>query len=527
MLPVLPILFAGGVAGGSKWRPYAIMAGLVASFTVFTLAGAWLLNALGLPQDFLRNLAIGLLFLLSATLLFPRLGELVERPFLPLTRRRASPNANGLVLGASLGLVFVPCAGPVLAAITAVSAAGQVGLQTIVVTLAYSIGAAVPMLLFALGGQRLAGGLKLLRTHAASTRRIAGVLLGATALVIALGLDQRFTTALPGYTNALQSRIEHSSAARKQLRKLVSGGQAAAATQSGSAAKAPEFQGIVEWLNTPGGRPLTLKELRGKVVLVDFWTYSCINCIRTFPHLKAWHAAYAKDGLVIVGVHTPEFSFERVPSNVRAAVRKFGLRYPVALDNGYRTWNAYQNEYWPAEYLIDKMGRIRHTHFGEGEYGQTESAIRRLLGEKVSAARTKVADQTPHEIVTPESYLGYGRLERFRGNVAEDRPAVYRFPAELSENELAYAGHWRVGVQKIAAGANARLRLRFHARAVHLVLAGHGSVRVFVDGAPVRTVRVSGTPRLYTLLTYPAGVTNALLELRFAPGLAAYSFTFG
>ncbi len=502
------------------------MAGLVASFTLFTLAGAWLLNALGLPQDFLRTLAIALLFLLAATLVIPKLGELAERPFLPLTRRRAGGDANGFVLGASLGLVFVPCAGPVLAAMTAVAASGSVGLKTVLVTLAYAAGAAVPMLLFALGGRRLTASLTFLRTHAAGTRRVAGVVLGATALVIALGFDQRFTTALPGYTSALQNKIERSSVARKELRKLAQGGEATAAATDG-ADGAPEFQGISLWINTPRERPLTMKQLRGKVVLVDFWTYSCINCIRTLPHLKAWDAAYRKDGLVIVGVHTPEFAFERVPSNVRAAVRKFGLRYPVALDNAYKTWNAYANEYWPAEYLIDRTGRVRRTHFGEGEYGETESAIRKLLGEQVTVRRTHVADETPNEIVTPESYLGYARIERFAGaRLLPDHEAAYRFPAQLPENLLAYAGRWRVELQRIVAGANARLRLHFHARDVHLVLGGRGAVRVLVDGRPVRTVRVAGTPRLYTLLVYPK-VTDGLLELRFAPGLRAYAFTFG
>ena len=527
VLPVLPIILAGGAAGGGRGRPYAILAGLVASFTLFTLAGASLLSLLGLPQDFLRNLAIWLLFLLAATLVVPKLGELVERPFLPLTRRRAGGNANGIVLGASLGLVFVPCAGPVLAAMTALSATGQIGLRTVLVTIAYALGAALPMLLFALGGRRLTTGLGLLRRHAAATRRTAGVVLAATALAITFGLDQRFTTALPGYTSVLQNRIERSSVARKELSRLIRGGDASAATTSGDSSRAPDFAGISLWLNTPGGKPLTLAELRGKVVLVDFWTYSCINCIRTLPHLKAWYAAYRKAGFVIVGVHTPEFSFERVPGNVRSAVSRFGLRYPVALDNGYTTWNAYQNEYWPAEYLIDRTGRIRHTHFGEGQYGETEAAIRRLLGEQVGAHRTTVADETPTEIVTPETYLGYARLERYAGRrVQPDRDALYAFPGRLSNDELSYAGRWHVGLQRIVAGRSARLRLHFHARRVYVVLGGRGAVDVLLDGKPVRIVQVQGAPRLYTALSFEQ-LREGLLELRFSPGVEGYSFTFG
>jgi cytochrome c biogenesis protein CcdA/thiol-disulfide isomerase/thioredoxin len=524
VLPVMPVLFAGSVAGGNRRRPFAIVAGIVASFTVFTLSGSALLSALGLPQDFLRNFAIAMLFVLAATLIVPQLGLILERPLVFLSRRRTGGDHNAFLLGSSLGLVFVPCAGPVLAAVTAISASGHIGFRSVLVTLAYALGAGLPMLALALAGQRALQAAKVVRTHAFATRRIAGVVLAATALVIALGVDQRFTTALPGYTSALQDRIERSSVARKELRKLTASGEARAATER---ARAPEFRGIVEWLNNPGGKPLTLAALRGKVVLVDFWTYSCINCIRTLPHLKAWDAAYRRYGLVIVGVHTPEFAFERVPGNVRSAVAKFGIRYPVALDNGYRTWNAYQNEYWPAEYLIDRAGVIRHTHFGEGEYGETENAIRRLLGEHVQTRAGRVADATPTEVTTPESYLGYARIARYAGSpLVLDRTTRYRFPARLQQDELAYAGEWRVGGQRIEAGEGARLRLRFRAQHVYLVLGGTGEVQVRVDGAPVRTVRVAGTPRLYTLVDEPR-LAEGLLELRFTPGIDAYSFTFG
>ncbi|HEX2434573.1 MAG TPA: cytochrome c biogenesis protein DipZ, partial [Gaiellaceae bacterium] len=338
VLPVLPILLAGGASGR---RPYGIIAGLVGSFTIFTVAGASLLDALGFPDDFLRDLAIALLLLLAATLLFPRIAGILERPFLFLTRRRASTDSNGLVLGASLGLVFVPCAGPVLAAVTALSATGDIGVRTFAVTFAYALGAALPMLAIASGGRLIA-----LRRHAETTRRVAGALIGITALAIAFGADQRFTTAVPGYTEALQNRVERNATARRELRDLSKTGAAAS-----TASRAPEIRGIAEWINS---QPLSLRQLRGKVVLIDFWTYSCVNCLRTLPHVKAWDRAYRKDGLVIVGVHSPEFAFERVPKNVRAAVRKLGIRYPVALDNDFATWRAYANEYWPAKYLIDR-----------------------------------------------------------------------------------------------------------------------------------------------------------------------------
>jgi cytochrome c biogenesis protein CcdA/thiol-disulfide isomerase/thioredoxin len=520
VLPVLPILLAGGATGTGRRRPLAIVAGLVGSFTLFTLAGAAILSALGLPEDFLRNLAIALLFVLAATLLFPPFAHLLERPFYFLTRRRANTEANGLVLGASLGLVFVPCGGPVLAAVSSLAATGDVGVRTVLVTLAYALGAAGPMLAIALGAQRLAG---VVRREAPYLRSVAGVVLGATALAIAFRLDDHFTTALPGYTQSLQNRIEASSAAKRELGDLTGSGAALAADMG---PKAPEFTGIQEWINTRDGRPLTLKALRGKVVLVDFWTYSCVNCLRTLPHVKAWDRAYRKDGLVIVGVHTPEFAFEHVPANVKAAVRKLGVRYTVAIDNRFGTWNAYGNQYWPAKYLIDRTGHVRYTHFGEGEYDKTEDQIRRYLGEKAQPM-THVADRTPEHAMTPESYLGYARLERFAGSpVRPDRFALYHFTGPLNPDDLAYDGSWRVTPEHIEAGPFARLRLNFAAEAIHLVLGGSGRVDVRVNGQALPPVAVRGEPRLYTLARFPKPRAG-LLELRFSPGIEAYAFTFG
>ena len=527
VLPVLPILLAGGASSTSRVRPYAIVAGLVVSFTTFTLAGGALLSVLGLPADLLRNIAIAALLLLAATLIWPRLGWLVERPLLFLTRRRPAADSNGLVLGLSLGLVFVPCAGPVLAAVTALAATGMVGVRVVLVTGAYALGAGLPMLAIAVGGQRLASGLRLLRAHAATTRRIAGVIVGATAIAIALGADTRFTTALPVYTQTLQGRIERNASAERAIRDLRGGGEALAAGQTRSEAPAaPDFRSIDGWLNTPGGRPVSIAGYRGKVVVVDFWTYSCINCLRTLPHLEAWDRAYRNAGLRIVGVHTPEFAFEHVAGNVRSAVARLGVRYPVGLDNDYGTWNAYRNQYWPADYLVDRSGRVRFTHFGEGSYGRTESEIRQLLGEKTAAPRTKVADRTPRELTTPESYLGYERLANFAQRVVYDTPATYRFPGALSQDQLSYGGRWTVEPSRIVAGANARLRLRFQARDVFLVLGGAGPLQVLVDGRPFGTITVSGAPRLYTIARFPR-LRRGLLELRFAPGLEGYAFTFG
>src|SRR5581483_11844969 len=323
MIVLLAIGFAGG-ASGTRRRPYAIIAGLVASFTVFTLTAAALLSALGLPQDLLRNVAIALLFVLAATIFWPRLAVLLERPLAFMTRRRAGDLGGGFLLGASLGLVFVPCAGPVLATITVLAAQHRYSVDSVLLTLAYSLGAAGPMLLIAVGGQRIAGRL---RAGGENLRRVLGAVVALAAVAIVLDVDQRVQTALGGYSTTLQRHIEDTSLAGRRLASLRGGGNAFAARTAqaprpaaGAGAgtvstlpdggPAPEFTGNSHWLNTPDDRPLTLRGLRGKVVLVDFWTYSCINCIRTLPHLRAWYAAYHRDGLEIVGVHTPEFAFE-------------------------------------------------------------------------------------------------------------------------------------------------------------------------------------------------------------------------
>ncbi|HKB20740.1 MAG TPA: cytochrome c biogenesis protein DipZ [Gaiellaceae bacterium] len=523
VLPVLPIVFAGGATGGRR-KPFAIIAGLVLSFSAFTLFGVWLLRKLGLPEDFLRNLAIGLLFLVAATLLFPKVEEIVQRPFLRLTRRPSGDLGGGLLLGASLGLVFVPCAGPVLAAITVVGATQDVGFRAIVLTLAYALGAAIPMLLVAIGGR---AGMNALRPHAHRIRQALGIVVALTALAIAFNVDRHFQTALPGYTQALQSKVEESASAQTQLRKLRGDTRQVAATTSlRNYGPAPRLAGLTNWINS---EPLTLRRLRGKVVVIDFWTYSCINCLRTLPHVKAWYRTYHDKGLVVIGVHTPEFAFEHVPSNVRSAVRRLGITYPVALDNDYSTWNAFKNQYWPAKYLIDRRGHLRYYHFGEGSYDTTEARIRTLLGENAGMlpVANELADPTPTGLTTPESYLGYERLAHFADKtVTPDRFATYRFPTgDLEQDQLAYSGRWRVEGQRIVSGPGAQLRLRFIARSVHLVLGGHGSVAVLVDGTPQEIVKVRAS-KLYTLARVP-DLRSRLLELRFTPGVDAYAFTFG
>ena len=291
----------------------------------------------------------------------------------------------------------------------------------------------------------------------------------------------------------------------------------------------PSFAKISAWLNTPGDRAESLASLRGKVVLVDFWTYSCINCLRTLPHLRAWYAAYHKDGFEIVGVHTPEFAFEHVLGNVRQATHDLDVTWPVALDNDYGTWNAYSNQYWPAEYLIDKTGHVRHIRFGEGDYSGTEDAIRSLLAEagaKSIPAATGLADTTPAGAFTPESYLGSARLQRYVGSrINPNVSANYTFATVLPQDDLTYAGTWNVGAERIVAGMGAALRLHYRAQNVYVVLGGRGTVHALVNGKPTKTLDVN-EDRLYTVISGDA-VTDGTLELRMSPGVNAYAFTFG
>ena len=530
VLPVLPIVLAGGASGGGR-RPYAIVAGLVVSFTVFTLSASALLMALGLPEDLLRNIAIALLFVVAATLLVPRFGMWIEAPLTRLSRRPSGDLGGGFLLGVSLGLVFVPCAGPVLATVSVLSAEHRIGLRLVLLTLFYAAGAGSVLLLVALGGQRATRRIRQTRTW---WRPALGVVMLAAAFAVAFGLDQTLQTSLGSYTTALQRHTEESGYATKHLNTLrgATGGVKLKATATPHSnlpvyAAAPDFAGISHWLNTPGHQPLTIAGLRGKVVLIDFWTYSCINCLRTLPHLRAWYAAYHKDGLDIVGVHTPEFAFEHVLSNVEAAVKRNHVTWPVALDNDYGTWNAWSNEYWPADYLVDQQGNVRAYSFGEGDYAKTEGDIRQLLGLR-QGRMTDVANLTPTELQTPETYLGPERLDRSRyvgSRLVLNRAATYRLAKTVPQNDISYGGTWTLAGQTATPGNDARLALHYHSKNVYMVLSGHGRVAVTRDGKRIPPLEVNGS-RLYTVLSSNA-TTDGHLQFRVPPGVRLYSFTFG
>jgi len=530
VLPVLPIVLAGGSADGTRRRPYAIIGGLVLSFTVFTLSASALLTALGLPQDTLHNVAIGLLFVVAATLLVPRLGMALEAPLARLSRRPGGDLGGGFLLGVSLGLVFVPCAGPVLATVSVLAAEHRVGIRLVLLTLCYAAGAGVVLLLVALGGQRVT---RRLRQTRAWWRPALGVVMAAAAFAIVFNLDQTLQTRLGSYTTALQRHTEESGYAAKHLSTLrgAKGGVAPKPTAAKHSAlpvylKAPSFVRISHWLNTPGGRPLTIAGLHGKVVLVDFWTYSCINCLRTLPHLRALYAAYHKDGLEIVGVHTPEFAFEHVFSNVEDAVKRLDITWPVALDNDYGTWTAWSNQYWPADYLVDQNGNVRAYTFGEGEYKRFEDDVRQLLD--VGGRTTHVPNLTPTELQTPETYLGPERLDptRYVGTqLIPDRAVEYRLAQPVPQDDISYGGVWTLSGQTATAGLGARLVLHYHAEDVYIVLAGRGRVAVTRNGKPLPPIDVDGA-KLYTVLSSKTA-TDAVLEFVFSPGIRAYSFTFG
>ena len=433
VLPVLPVILAGGGTAETRRKPYAIIAGLITTFVLFTLAGTWIWTRLHVSAKYQLDIGAGVLLVVALTLIVPAVGRWIERPLAVFTRRRTGDLGGGFLLGASLGLVFVPCAGPLLSAVIVLAGTHRVSAVSVFILIAFAIGAAIPMLLIAQGSRRVALSL---RAHAHELRIAGGVVMAIAAVVIYKGWLTSLQTKVPGYALAVEKAFEHGTV-KKDLAKLSGSNHSSFAKSKrlasmpikvplGDYGAAPDFRGISHWLNTPGGRPLTLSNLHGHVVLVDFWTYSCINCLRTLPHLEAWDKRYRSQGLVIVGVHTPEFAFEHDYGNVRSAVSRLGVRYPVALDNDYATWNAYQNQYWPAEYLVDQHGDVRHLNFGEGDYGGTEKDIRLLLraGGRTSLPSTvKMPDSTPGTNLTPETYLGYFRLDRYSGSkIAADVP---------------------------------------------------------------------------------------------------------
>jgi cytochrome c biogenesis protein CcdA/thiol-disulfide isomerase/thioredoxin len=554
ILPVLPALLSASAAGGRR-RPLGVILGLVATHTLAIVALASVIDGVGLADGFVRSAAVVVLGLFGLALLWPRLGLLVERALAPLQRlgprKTASGFWSGLVVGGALGFVYAPCAGPILAAVISVSATQGASAELVVLALAYGAGSAGVLLLIAFGGRALVSRIRR-AGHGPAVQRALGGLLVATAVAMAADLDVRFQTVLandlPSVVSNPTGALERSGAVEGRLTDLRGAPRFHEREPSRAGlpvlGRAPEFTGNDSWLNTPGERPLSLRELRGRVVLIDFWTYTCINCLRTLPALRAWHERYERDGLVIVGVHTPEFTFERDRDNVERAIEDNDLRYPIAQDNAYATWNAWGNQYWPAKYLIDAQGQVRYVHLGEGAYAETEKAIRELLAEAgergLGAASGVQPSSADAGVRTPETYLGVVRTEGF----VDPAPAIgtrrYPPPGALPSSRFGLSGVWRVNEERATAVAGAEIHARPVAREVYLVMSSRGGrarrVEVLLDGRPVPP-HAAGTDvgngavtvksqRLYRLVSLPE-VGEQDLVLRVPPGVSAYAFTFG
>jgi cytochrome c biogenesis protein CcdA/thiol-disulfide isomerase/thioredoxin len=587
VVPVLPIALSAGATGGHR-RPLGVVTGLVVSFTFVLFALVYVIDALGLPNDLLRNIAIVVLFGFGFVLLVPPLAARVEA-FGSRFAGRVGVNTegdgfwSGVGLGFSLGVLYAPCAGPILAAVLTASASQPFNAGRLAVVVAYAIGSALVLYLLMIGGRKLAAPLA---RRSGAFQMAMGAVMVLVAFAMWQGYDTKFqsnvTADLPSWLTNPAEGIEKSHTAQVALAEIRGGsghglGLKAAEAEShrevektraqrGESARpgsegearltakqeetvpledigtAPEFTDTEDWFNTPGGEPLTMKGLRGKVVLIDFWTYSCINCIRTLPYLNAWYKRYAKDGLVIVGVHTPEFPFEREAANVEEAIKTDGIEYPVVQDNEMGTWNAYENLYWPAEYFVDAKGQVRFAHFGEGNYGEKEQVIRELLteaghppGKERSGAHGMAAEPG---VTTPESYLGSERALDFTNGLIKPGRQTFTLE-EPGENELSYGGEWSIGEQPVTAEKGARLALNFGARRVYLVLGSPGKPRrmqVLLDGKPIAPADEGSdvhngyvtvtNQRLYNLVELPK-VEHHVLELVPEAGVQGYAFTFG
>ncbi len=557
ILPVLPFVFARAD------RPFVrsglpLLAGMAATFaavaSLAAVGGGWAVNA----NQYGRVAAIAALTLFGVTLVFPALAARLTQPLVALGARLSqsadrsagsggSTVSGSLLLGVATGLLWAPCAGPVLGLILTGAALRGANAQTSLLLLAYAAGAATSLALALLIGGRVLAALKQSLGVGEWIRRGAGVAVLAAVVAIALGLDTGFLTRVSlASTGPLEQRLVDT--VRPSDAAVPSRGRHVLKIEG----TLPSLSGADQWLNTD---PLTADGLKGSVVLVDFWTYSCINCLRAIPYVRAWAEKYKGQGLVVVGVHTPEFAFEKNVGNVRTAVADLKIGYPVAIDNNYAIWRAFNNEYWPAHYFIDATGRIRHHHFGEGDYDGSERVIQQLLAEAgramVSTALVAVnaagveAAPSPTEAQSPETYIGYDRAEHFvsPGGAVRDRRHVYTAGTPRL-NEWGLTGDWTIRDEHAALNAaDGRIVYTFHARDLHLVLgpAADGRpvrFRLTIDGAAPGSSRgvdvdadgqgVVTSQRLYQLIRQNGSITDHTFEIRFLdPGVHAYAFTFG
>jgi cytochrome c biogenesis protein CcdA/thiol-disulfide isomerase/thioredoxin len=561
ILPVLPLILMSGAqsaraaagipaAAGSvgppparpsraeSLRPYLVIAGLVVSFSAVTLAGSALLSLLNLPQDAIRWLALVALVAIGLGLILPPFEALLEKPFSWLPQKQFGSGSSGFGLGLALGVLYVPCAGPVLAAIVLAGATGSIGLPTIALTSSFAVGAVVPLLVFALAGRRVAERVRAFRRRQREIRIAAGVVTILLAVALVFNLPATLQRAIPDYTMSFQRKLGGGDEVRRQLNLGgAANDQNAAlsnctdgATELENCGTAPDIKGIAQWLNTPGGAPVDLRSLHGKVVLIDFWAYSCINCQRGIPHVVGWYNAYHDKGFDVIGVHTPEYAFEHDKGNVATAAAKLGITYPVAMDNDYATWTNYRNQYWPAHYLIDAHGTVRHIKFGEGDYDVTEHLIRQLLSQADKNANLPPAvdapDTTRTSSLTPETYLGTRTAVNYSGQGAYDQgTATFDYPAQLPADAFALRGQWTLDPQAATADDDDTIALNHHARNVYLVVGGTGALSVARGGEATR-ISVTGPPNMHKVVSNDTGATGHV-EVGLSRGLQAYSFTYG
>jgi cytochrome c biogenesis protein CcdA/thiol-disulfide isomerase/thioredoxin len=560
ILPVLPVIFFSGTQGGAvatppesegavavrtrralseTLRPYRVIGGLVLSFSVVTLLGSALLSLLHLPQDAIRWIALTALVAIGIGLIFPQFEQLLERPFSRIPQKQISQRSNGFGLGLALGVLYVPCAGPVLAAIVVAGATATISVGIVVLTGAFALGAALPLLFFALAGQRVAQRVKAFRRRQREIRIAAGIVTILLAVALVFDLPARLQRAIPDYTAALQQKVGDSDTIREKLNLggIINDQNAQLSNCSNGASAlencgpAPDLRGITAWLNTPDGKPIALNSLRGKVVLIDFWAYSCINCQRAIPHVVGWDHAYRDSGFEVIGVHTPEYAFEQVPGNVAHGAADLGITYPIALDNGYSTWTNYRNRYWPAEYLVDANGTVRHIKFGEGDYDVTEKLIRQLLADAKPGVKlpppVDAPDTTPQSGLTPETYFAVGKVVNYGGAGSYDEgAATFGYPPALKDNSFALTGPWSLDYQGATAdGDDSAVKLNYRAKNVYIVAGGTGTLTVTRDGKPT-TVPIGGPPTSHQIV---AGdhIATGTLEVRPSKGLQLFSFTYG
>src|SRR5579883_1114338 len=514
ILPILPIILAGSLSG-SKKNSFGIVIGFIVTFAVFTFFARSLVRATGIDLNLIRHLSFVLLIIFGVILFSEYLSEKFARSiqWFSLVGTRFSEKSSkktdfwsGMIFGGLISLIWTPCAGPILAAVIVQTVLETNNLDSFFVILAFAIGVGVPMLLIIFFGRTLMEQMTFFKKHGEAVRKIFGLIIIAS--VVYMFFAEKFNV-----TYASAPENPYSSIV------LIDGISEPYA--------APQIAGIEKWINSP---PLELSQLKGKVVLIDFWTYSCINCIRTLPYLKKWYDSYHKDGLVIIGVHTPEFDFEKNPDNVEKAVQNFGIKYPVALDNQFVTWRNFQNRYWPAHYLIDKEGRVVYVHFGEGNYAETENNIRFLLGmtaSKLSGENEVIAPETP------ETYLGYARMENYASpeTISYNKPASYTYPERLAENQWALKGEWNVKSQNIQSTAiNASLKIHFHAQKVFIVMGSATGlsipVKIILNDKLIKTLSVKDHI-LYDAVSLPESSEGVLEVISETPGLEVYTFTFG